>query len=230
MTPGAARAWAAGTPPPPPVDIGRDPAREAARDELSKPMYHQDDPSLFTRVFTWILDRFDDLLERATDAAPGGAFGIVVILALLVLLVIVLRLRLGPLRRVPTGRGALFAGDRPRTAAEYRAAAEAHAARGAWAEAVQDRLRAIVRALEERAILDERAGRTADEAAAEAGLRLPALTDSLRTAALMFDDVRYGGHPGTEDMDRALRDLDARCAATRPVAEPVAAGPDRTPR
>jgi hypothetical protein len=125
---------------------------------------------------------------------------------------------------------ALFTATGPRASHDYRASADAHAARGAWAEAVQDRLRAIVRALEERAILDERAGRTADEAALEAGRHLPQLADALLTAATTFDDVRYGAYPADQSMDQALRDLDDRCAATRPAREAVPAAPDRTPR
>lgn len=216
---------------PEPVDIPRDPAREAARDELSKQIYHQDDPSLFTRVFRWLMDRFQELVDRMTSVAPGGGFGLLVILIVAVAVVIALRLKLGPLRAARGRRHeALFTAEGPRTAAEYRALADEAAARGAWEDAVQNRLRAVVRALEERAILDERPGRTADEAADEAGRQLPDLAGALLSAALMFDDVRYGGRPGTEDMDRALRDLDTRSAAARPAREPVAAGVDRTPR
>ncbi|GAA4990459.1 hypothetical protein GCM10023205_72340 [Yinghuangia aomiensis] len=223
---------AAATPPPGPVDIPRDPARDAARDELSKQIYHQDDPSLFQRVFDWIVDRFADLLDKATSLAPGGPFGLVLLFALVVAAVIAVRLRLGPLRvhRTATAKDALFADARPRTAADHRAAADAHAARGAWDTAVQERLRAIVRGLEERAILDERPGRTAHEAAAEAGRSLPALAPELTAAAAVFDDVRYGAHPATAAMDATLRDLDRRCAAARPAREPVAAAADRTPR
>lgn len=223
---------AAATPPPGPVDIPRDPARDAARDELSKQIYHQDDPSLFQRAFDWIVDRFADLLDKATSLAPGGPFGLVLLFAVVVAAVIAVRLRLGPLRvhRTGTAKDALFADARPRTAADYRAAADAHAARGAWDAAVRDRLRAIVRALEERAILDERPGRTAHEAAAEAGRSLPALATELTEAAAVFDDVRYGAHPATAEMDASLRDLDRRCAAARPAREPVAVAADRTPR
>ncbi|MDI2131445.1 DUF4129 domain-containing protein [Yinghuangia seranimata] len=222
----------AATPPPGPVDIPRDPAADLAREELSKPIYHQDDPSLIQRVLNWLMDRFSELLDRASNLAPGGPFGLIVLALVLLAVVIAVRMRLGPLRvaRRAAARRGLFAGEGPRTADEYRRLADAHAARGDWDAAVQDRLRAVVRALEERAILDERAGRTADEAAAEAGIHLPQLADPLQAAAVMFDDVRYGAHPATADMDAALRDLDTRCAAARPAAEPVAAAPDRTPR
>ena len=105
---------------------------------------------------------------------------------------------------------------RNRTAAEHRAAADAHAAAGAWAEAVRERLRAVVRSLEQRAVLDERAGRTADEAAADAGRALPSCAVGLRAAAVLFDEIWYGGRPAGPESYAALRDLDAQVQATRP--------------
>src|SRR5690606_11394003 len=132
-----------------------------------------------------------ELFDAASTAAPGGTLGLVVIVAAVLAVLGALWWRLGTPRRHPTPAPALF-DDRPRSAAEHRAAAEAHAAQGHWNQAVQERMRAIVRALEERALLDSRPGRTADEAAAEAGRALPAHADALRTAARTFDDVTYG--------------------------------------
>lgn len=119
-------------------------------------------------------------------------------------------------RRRPVTAPALF-DDRPRSAAEHRAAAEAHAAQGHWNQAVQERMRAVVRALEERALLDPRPGRTADEAAAEAGRALPAHTDRLRTAARDFDDVTYGGRTASEDTYRGLAALDGDLERAKPA-------------
>ncbi|MBO7941425.1 DUF4129 domain-containing protein, partial [Streptomyces sp. S9] len=98
----------------------------------------------------------------------------------------------------------------------HRAAAEAHAAQGHWNQAVQERMRAIVRALEERALLDVRPGRTADEAAAEAGRALPAHTDRLRGAARDFDDVTYGGRTATEEAYHRIAALDHDLDLTKP--------------
>jgi len=75
-----------------------------------------------------------------------------------------------------------------------------------------------VRALEERALLDTRSGRTADEAAAEAGVLLPNVADVLRQGARLFDDVHYGGRDGTEAAYRTLTELDEQCRRERPVA------------
>ncbi len=119
-------------------------------------------------------------------------------------------------RRRPAPAPVLF-DDRPRSAAEHRAAAEAHAAQGHWNQAVQERMRAVVRALEERALLDPRPGRTADEAAAEAGRALPTHTDRLHAAARDFDDVTYGGRSATQDTYRRITALDGDLERTRPA-------------
>ncbi|MFE6533520.1 DUF4129 domain-containing protein [Streptomyces rochei] len=191
----------------PPVTVPRDPAREAARRELSKRMYHENDPGWFQRALNTFWDWIDDLFSSAASATPGGTLGLVVVIVALLAVIGALWWRLGTPRRGPVSAPALF-DDRPRSAADHRAAAEAHAAQGHWNQAVQERMRAVVRALEERALLDVRPGRTADEAATEAGRALPDHGDRLRAAARDFDDVTYGGRPGTEQSYRRLADLD----------------------
>jgi hypothetical protein len=218
----------------PPVTIPRDPAREAARDELSKRMYHENDPGWFQRALDTFWDWIDELFGRASTSTPGGTLGLVVVIVAVLAVLGALWWRLGTPRRGPASAPALF-DDRPRSAAEHRAAAEAHAAQGHWNQAVQERMRALVRALEERALLDLRPGRTADEAAVEAGLALPDDRDRLRAAARDFDDVTYGGRPGTEDSYRRLTELDRDLERSRPrLASATTAGApgdaDRTTR
>ncbi|MGA5796450.1 DUF4129 domain-containing protein [Streptomyces cellulosae] len=200
----------------PPVTLPRDPAREAARRELSKGMYHENDPSRLQRALETFWGWVDDLLGAASTATPGGALGLVVIVVAVLAVVAALWWRLGTPRHRPVTAPALF-DDRSRSAAEHRAAAEAHAAQGHWNQAVQERMRAVVRALEERALLDPRPGRTADEAAAEAGRALPAHTDRLRTAARDFDDVTYGGRTASEDTYRGLAALDGDLERAKPA-------------
>ncbi|MEV0323485.1 DUF4129 domain-containing protein [Streptomyces sp. NPDC050658] len=200
----------------PPVTIPRDPAREAAERELSEPRYHENDPSLLQRALNRFWDWVDDLFTAASGATPGGGFGLLVIVLALAAVVAALWWHLGTPRRAPSSTPALF-DDRPRSAAEHRAAAEAHAAQGHWNQAVQERMRAIVRALEERALLDPRPGRTADEAAAEASRTLPTHATQLRTAAQDFDAVTYGGRTATEPTYEAMSTLDNALAHTRPT-------------
>ncbi|CAM5571322.1 DUF4129 domain-containing protein [Streptomyces canus] len=200
----------------PPLTIPRDPAREAARRELSKRMYHENDPSWFQRALNAFWDWVDKLFNSAASATPGGPLGLVVVIAAVLLVVGALWWRLGSPRRGPVSSAALF-DDRPRSAADHRAAAEAHAAQGHWNQAVQERMRAIVRSLEERTLLDIRPGRTADEAAAEAGHALPSHTDRLRSAARDFDDVTYGGRAATEQSYHRIAELDRDLERAKPV-------------
>ncbi|WP_435837615.1 DUF4129 domain-containing protein [Streptomyces chartreusis] len=199
----------------PPLTTPRDPAREAARRELSKGIYHENDPSWFQRALDSFWDWVEDLFNSASTVTPGGPLGLVVVILVVVAVIGALWWRLGTPRRQPTSSAALF-DDRPRSAAEHRAAAEAHAAQGHWNQAVQERMRAIVRSLEERALLDVRPGRTADEAAAEAGRSLPAHTDRLRAAARDFDDVTYGGRTATQQAYRRIAELDRDLENTKP--------------
>ncbi|WP_189709891.1 DUF4129 domain-containing protein [Streptomyces phaeofaciens] len=199
----------------PPLTVPRDPAREAARRELSKRLYHENDPSPLERALNAFWDWIGNLFGTASTATPGGTLGLLVVILAVLAVVGALWWRLGTPRREPTSTTALF-DDRPRSAAEHRAAAEAHAAQGHWNQAVQERMRALVRSLEERALLDTRPGRTADEAAAEAGRTLPAHTDRLRTAARDFDDVTYGGRTATAQAYQRIAELDHDIDRTTP--------------
>jgi Na+-transporting methylmalonyl-CoA/oxaloacetate decarboxylase gamma subunit len=200
-----------------PVDLGRDDARAAVQAELTDPRYAAARPNLLSTVFNWIVEKFMDLLNAISGAVPGGFLGVLVILVVLVVLVVVVRLRVGKLGRSAGQARQVFAG-RKQTADEYRAASTAAAEAGDYGQAVREHFRAIVRALEQRGLLDERSGRTADEAAAEAGKLLPDCAAGLFDGARLFDDVHYGGHPATSAGYRQLVELDDRCAVARPVA------------
>ena len=81
-------------------------------------------------------------------------------------------------------------------------------------------------------MLDERAGRTAHEAAVDASAALPSCADGLHRASRLFDDVCYGDADATADDDAWLRELDRTVAATRPALgprpdEPASPGDDR---
>ena len=205
----------------PPVTIPRDPAREAAERELSKPTYHENDPSLLQRALNRFWDWVDDLVLRRLGGHPGRrARASWSSSSPYWLLVAALWWRLGTPHRAPTTSAAALFDDRPRSAAEHRAAAEAHAAQGHWNQAVQERMRAIVRSLEERALLDPRPGRTADEAAAEAGRPCPPTPTDCAPPPSTFDDVTYGGRTPTTERTRL------RPTSTRPWTQ---AAP-RTPR
>jgi len=93
------------------------------------------------------------------------------------------------------------------------------AAAGRYAEAVRERLRAIVRDLIERAVIPHTPGWTVTELAAAAGRARPAVAPPLREAAGVFSEIWYGLRPATLDDDAAMR---AHAASVRQVlAEPV---------
>jgi hypothetical protein len=119
----------------------------------------------------------------------------------------VVRRYLGPVRTAATPAVPDLT-DAARTAAQLRRDADELAAAGRYAEAVRDRLRALVRTLEDQGVLDYRPGRTADEVAREAAPAVGARADQLRACTRDFDEIWYGGRPaGPADYDR-VRDLD----------------------
>ncbi|MGW2839741.1 DUF4129 domain-containing protein [Streptomyces sp. NPDC001493] len=201
-----------------PVDTPRVPAREAAETELSKGMYHEGDPGLLRRAFNSFWDWIGGLFDSAAGIVPGGPLGVLVLVLLGVGLAAALWWRLGTPKRAAGSAKPLFRESGPLGAAEHRTAAERHAAALRWTEAVQERTRAIVRSLEERALLDPRPGRTADEAAEEAGLRLSDHASRLRAAARTFDALTYGGRTADETAYLTVRTLDGDLEATRPAA------------
>lgn len=203
--------------PTPQPGIGREAAREAARHELSKPVYHQNDPGLLQRALDRFWEWVGDLFDRASGATPGGLLGLVAIAVFALLVLAALWWRMGaPGRAGAHAPGTLFDAG-VRSAADHRAAAEALAGEGRWSEAVQERMRAVFRSLEERTLLDPRPGRTADEAAAEAAATLPSHATALRAAARTFDDVTYGAHPADAGMYAALTTLDQALSHTKPL-------------
>lgn len=206
--------WSLGTVP---VVPDADTARRWAREELADPAYHQG-KSLLDRILDWILDLVGRLFGGGQAAAiDPRAIGIA-ILGVIVVVGLVALWVAGPVRR--SRRSAkeriVFDGDDVRTAAEMRIASAAAAGRGDWHTAVLDRFRAIVRGLEERALLDERAGRTAHEVAVDAAAVLPQLSEELTAASALFDEVCYGDAEGSEAGYGSLSSLDDAIVAARP--------------
>jgi hypothetical protein len=173
-------------------DVTREGARRAAREELLDRKYQDAQPPLLVRLVGKALRKLVELLDRAAGNVPGGRLGLL-ILALLVgglIAVVVVRLR-------PTGRRAasaeVFTTGAARTAAQHRTAADEAAAAGQWADAVRERLRAIVRELEARGVLEPRPSRTAGEVARDGSAAVPHIGAPLRRATTMFDEIWYGG-------------------------------------
>ena len=203
----------------PPVTPDRDQAARWAVEELSRREYQEARPGLLSRAVGWVLDHLPDL-----PAGPGSRL---VLVALLGAVAAGRRVRAGPgrdrpVRDPPGGRRAVRRGGpvgrrapggrRPRGCdrrlVDRRAGAfpgggpRAGGACGAHPAAGPDRGRAGPR------------GRPA----------LPALAGQLQAGAGLFDDVRYGGLPGSADGDGRLRALDEAVRQARTVAPAAGTG------
>lgn len=192
-----------------PVTPDAEEARRWAEQELANRVY-DDSPSLLDRIVAWIGDLLEALTSLGGSAPPALAPLVVVLVVAALLAVAVLvggRVRRRRQTAAATASAQLF--DDARTSADLTAAADGAAARGDWAGAVLDRYRAIIRSLDERALLEDRAGLTAHEAAELAAAALPTLAERLRWAGGRFDAVAYGHAPATAEDDAALRDLAA---------------------
>lgn len=79
------------------------------------------------------------------------------------------------------------------------------AAAGRFAEAVRERLRAVVRDLIERDVIPPSPGWTVTELSAAAITARPALGPPLRAAVDLFSQIWYGLRPATADDDQRMR-------------------------
>jgi hypothetical protein len=204
--------------------IGRKAAQQLARAELAKPEYHHH-VSLLETVILAVLHFLARIVNAASGAVPGGWWALVALAALAVIVTALVLNWIGPLARAHRGSGPLATEGETRTARDHRQEAQRLAGAGDYTTAVIECVRAIAAEFEERGTLAPRLGRTADEFAAEAGRALPAHADALRDAARQFDEVRYGGRPGSRDGYERLGELDRQITASAPrVSSPAGAG------
>lgn len=190
--------------------IGRAAARRLASQELAKPGYRQ-----HQSFSQWLADHLGRLFDPVSGSVPGGWWAAVVLVAAALAAVAVILTRIGPVARPARQRasGPLTAPAAAMTARQHRDLARRLADAGDFAGAITEHVRAIAAGLEERALLPPEPGRTADELARQAGRLLPGRAVALTDAAVVFDQVRYGGRPGTPTQARLVRDLDLAIAA-----------------
>lgn len=202
-----------------PVDPDAGTARDWVVEELQKPEYSQGD-RLIDRIIQWILSRLGSLFQSSDGSIPpayllGG-------LALVALVAYAAWLTSGPmrLRRASRRGSSAVLDDDPRSAKEIRASARSAAEAGEWSIAVLEQFRAIIRALEERTVIAARRGRTAYEAARQAGIALPQHASTLISLSRSFDAVCYGHAPGNAETYAAMLAADdALLRATPEFAE-----------
>src|SRR5215469_980125 len=190
--------------------ISRLRGQELARRELARSIYR---PSLLARIWHDITHWLDSILSTSRAGTPSW-WGLILLAVAVAAAVAAVVYWLGPTRVNRRAGDRAVIGTAPRSAREHRYAADQLAANGNYGAAIIERIRAIVVDLEARDVLLRRPARTAMELAAEASDVFPGEAAELADAAHGFDDVRYGGRPGTEPAYCRVRDLDFRLAAT----------------
>ena len=190
---------------------GRDPeqVREAVREVLSRPEFRPPDRPLAQRLFDLLLELIGRLLAALGGSGAGGIVGLV-LLALVLVGVGVLAARFSRgLTPSPEVLAAVPGGPR-RSAAAWRAEAEAHERAGAWREAVRSRYRALVADLASAGLVEEVPGRTAGEYRREVGRAVPDAAADFAGATELFEVAWYGrADTGSREAAR-LRELSDR--------------------
>jgi hypothetical protein len=186
-----------------------DRVREAVREVLARPEFRPPDRPLLNRVLDWLLEQLGRVLAELGASGAGGIVGLTVLaLALLGVGLLAARFSRGltPSREV----AAALPGAPRRSAAGWRAEAEAHERAGEWRPAVRCRYRALVAELAARGLVDEVPGRTAGEYRGEVRRNLPAAAADFAGATELFELAWYGhGDTGAPEAAR-LRDLSGR--------------------
>jgi hypothetical protein len=184
-------------------------ARQAARRVLARPEYRRPAPSLVQRARAWALRQ----LERLIGALLGGGrartvFWVVVAIAVVATVVVLVRFGRGvtadPSRRVTVDAAAR------RTAAEWRAEADAHERAGRWRAGLRCRYRALIAELVERGLVDDVPGRTSGEYRQEVRERAPAVAEPFAGATELFELAWYGRHPSGADQAARFDELAGR--------------------
>lgn len=189
-------------------------ARRWLLDELSRPEYREAEPTGFDLAAQAVRDWLLDLLSGGAGL-PGPVLALLAVLAVLVLVIVgLLVFGLPRWRRRRAAAAPLLDDGDTRGLAELRRAAEAAAGAGRFDLAIEERYRAIVRALVDRELVQVHPGTTAHGFAAAAAGVFPGFVERLEAAASAFDAVRYLGRTGTADDVAELAALDAELERT----------------
>lgn len=201
-----------------PVTPDPDTARRWAQDELSKSIYHHGE-SLADRIGRWLSDLLSKLFDASTGTSipPAGyLLGAAIVVASIV---IATRVAIPAARQRRRRSSAVLSGDDARTAQQMRDAARTAAQAGDHTTATLESFRAVVRGCEERLIIDDRAGRTAREAARDIAASLHPLAVELRHAATTFDALCYGHRDGTQRDSARMETLESEVRKARAIPQ-----------
>ena len=183
---------------------------DAIEDILARPDLREEQPNLLERARNWVFEQLGRGIDALFQSGGGTLLGWVVVVVAIGLAV-VFTVRLG--RGVQRDPGiSLARGDTGarRTAADWRADAEANEAAGRWRAAVRCRYRALVADLAERGLIDDVPGRTAGEHRREVEDAVPAAAHDFTQASELFERAWYGNRPTGRDDTGRLRQLTDR--------------------
>jgi hypothetical protein len=190
-----------------PVTPDADTARKWAVDELAKAAYQAHGPSLLQRIQHWISHVLSSIFGFGTGL--GSVTSILAIAVVVLVVAAVVYAVVGPMRRSrKRAREHVVFDDDRRTSGQMRAASERWAESGDWNLACLERYRAVIRSLEERDLIEERAGMTANEAATETARRFPDVRYLVGHASDIFDGVRYGRREAASREYETMTSLD----------------------
>nr|NLD39866.1 DUF4129 domain-containing protein [Actinomycetales bacterium] len=203
-----------------PVDPSAAEAREWAREELARPVYSPD--NLFTRIGDWILNVLGSLFGgQLGSSSPLVSVLLLVLVVALAIVTVIFAGRVRRVRNVTSQPGSHLLFDDARPASELRRDARAALARGDLTTAFLDAYRAIIRSLDERVLIDDRPGLTAQEAAHLAKVPFPAYASTWEWAARLFDAVCYGrATPEAADVQHLIQ-FDTEVDSAVPAASAV---------
>jgi hypothetical protein len=188
----------------PPADHDPAEVRELADEILRQARYDVPPKSIPDRILEWLGEQLTRLIDGLVGGGGGAivAWGILLgaLAAVVYLLVRYGRVSLPALARDPEPEVMV---ELTRTAAAWRAEAEALESEGRWAEGLRCRYRALVADLVRRGTIGDQAGRTAGEYARDVAAREPALAPAFAGATELFEAVWYGGAvTGPAEADR----------------------------
>lgn len=191
-----------------PLLVEREDAQRLLLSELTDPGYRQAQPGAIERIYTWLLEQFQKLLDSLGSVAGDGRLWVLAVaIAALAGAGVVARRRLGP-----RGRGQQvdeLLGASALSAEDHRVRAEEMRSAGDLGGAIRERLRAMVRTCEETGIVSPQPSWTADEISRAVASNLPTASAAVREATAIFDDVWYGDAPATPALYARISELDA---------------------
>ena len=197
-------------PPPDPRAGDANGARDAAKGILGRDEFKPPAQNPVRKALEWLGDKLGRLIENLLSVLGGGGAGSLVawvILALLVagiVVLVVVRVRRGPVARVAQHRVVI---DRSREPADWRAEADEHARHGRYRDALRCRYRALVGDLARLGLLDEIPGRTTGEERGQLRATAPVAAPDFTDATELFDRTWYGDEPTGPNQDDRFRAL-----------------------